>query len=292
MTGGGGRDAGPWRGRRIALATMHGKESAIGPAVHRHLGAEIVVPAGLDTDAFGTFAGEVERTGTMGETALAKARAGMAAAGLRLGIASEGTYGPHPTVPFLTAGMELMVFVDDERGLTLFESLVDPAPKWETTAVGPDDDLAPILAAADLPRHALVVASRVPRVRGEGIAKGLRDPAALTAAVRTAAAASADGTAIVTTDLRAHMNPTRMATLARLAEALCARLATPCPGCGAPGYGRLRDEPGLPCGWCGTPTRQSRGTLFGCAVCDRRDLRPRADGATSADPGACASCNP
>ena len=72
----GGDPRGPYRGRRIALATLHGKAAAVGPAVRRHLGAGLVVPPGLDTDAFGTFAGDVPRTGTMGTTALAKARAG------------------------------------------------------------------------------------------------------------------------------------------------------------------------------------------------------------------------
>lgn len=291
MTTGGGPVA-PWRGRRIALATMHGKEAAIGPPVRRRLGADVVVPAGLDTDAFGTFSGEVERTATMGGTALAKARAGMAAAGTPLGLASEGTYGPHPAVPLLSAGLELMVFVDDGRGLVLFESLIDPAPRYDRAVVGPDDDLSALLAAADLPRHALVVAPHAPSAPGTGVAKGLRDPAALPAAVRAAAVASADGRAIVTTDLRAHLNPARMATLARLAEALCERLATPCPDCGAPGYGRLRAEPGLPCGHCGTPTGLARGTLFGCPACDRREIVPRADGQTTADPGHCPACNP
>lgn len=288
----GGDPRGPYRGRRIALATMHGKAAAVGPAVRRHLGADLVVPPDLDTDAFGTFAGDVPRTGTMGETALAKARAGMAACGERLGLASEGTFGPHPTVPFLTSGLELMVFVDDDRDLVVFESLVDPAPRFDRTVVGPDDDVGPLLARADLPRHALVVAPHAPAAAGEGIARGLRDPDAVPAAVLAAAARSADGLAAVTTDLRAHLNPTRMATLARLADALCHRLATPCPACDAPGFGRLRAEPGLPCGLCGTPTGESVGMLFGCAACDHRALRPRADGRTSADPGSCPACNP
>jgi hypothetical protein len=288
----GGDPRGPYRGRRIALATLHGKAAAIGPAVRRHLGADLVVPPGLDTDAFGTFAGDVPRTGTMGETALAKARAGMAASGERLGLASEGTYGPHPTVPLLTSGLELMVFVDDDRDLVVFESLVDPAPRFDRALVGPDDDLGPLLARADLPRHALVVAPHAPAAAGEGIARGLRDPDAVPAAVRAAAAAGADGLAAVTTDLRAHMNPTRMATLARLADALCRRLATPCPACGAPGFGRLRAEPGLPCGLCGMPTGESVGMLSGCAACGHRALRPRADGRKEADPGSCPACNP
>ena len=86
----------PYAGRRIALATMHAKERAIAPPILKELGAELVVPEQIDTDALGTFSGEIERQGTMGEVAVRKARLGMAATDLKIGVASEGTYGPHP----------------------------------------------------------------------------------------------------------------------------------------------------------------------------------------------------
>ncbi len=48
------------------------------------------------------------------ETAVAKARLGMRQLGLPHGIASEGSFGPHPLVPFLAASTELIVLVDDD----------------------------------------------------------------------------------------------------------------------------------------------------------------------------------
>ena len=33
--------------------------------------------------------------------------------GLALGLASEGSYGPHPVVPFVPSGLELLVLVDE-----------------------------------------------------------------------------------------------------------------------------------------------------------------------------------
>ena len=44
--------------------------------------------------------------------------------GLPLGLASEGSFGPHPALPFLAAGLELMVFLDQERGLEIWERLI------------------------------------------------------------------------------------------------------------------------------------------------------------------------
>ena len=45
-------------GRRAVLATMHGKEEVIVPAL-APLGLALSVCPGLDTDRFGTFSGEV-----------------------------------------------------------------------------------------------------------------------------------------------------------------------------------------------------------------------------------------
>ena len=71
-------------GRRAALATMHGKEAAIAPAFRDRLGLVLETPQVIDTDALGTFTGEIPRVGSMRKTAIAKARLGMAATGLAL----------------------------------------------------------------------------------------------------------------------------------------------------------------------------------------------------------------
>lgn len=52
-----------YRDRQVSLATMHGKERAIALPFSRALGLRVVLPSGLDTDALGTFSGEVKRNG-------------------------------------------------------------------------------------------------------------------------------------------------------------------------------------------------------------------------------------
>jgi hypothetical protein len=83
---------------------MHRKEEAVAPALLSTLGLLVVPARGLDTDQLGTFSGEVPREGSMLDVAMRKARLGMSATGLPLGIASEGTFGPHPAIPFFPAG--------------------------------------------------------------------------------------------------------------------------------------------------------------------------------------------
>ena len=277
----------PYAGRRAALATMHGKERAVAPAMAEALGLAVEPAPGLDTDRLGTFSGEVPRPGTMLETALAKARLGLAASGLDLGLASEGSFGPHPVVPFLAGGIELLLFHDAARGLTVHETLVADATNFAHLAATPGESLDAFLARVGFPAHALIVRPNAGG-RTTALAKGIADRTALERAVAAAAAASPDGRALVETDMRAHLNPTRMGSIAELAR----RLATSCPACAAPGWGRTDVARGLPCGLCGSPTEHVLAEIFACAACPHREERPRRDGLREADPMHCPVCNP
>lgn len=269
---------------------MHGKDAAIGPVLEA-LGMEVVVPAGLDTDALGTFTREVPRRGTMQAAARAKARLGMERAGLPLGIASEGSYGPHPQLVVVPGGVELLVVVDDERGIVVEESLVEDRPCFAHVEVEPGEALDAFLAQVDFPAHALAVSPLGPDDLG-GRTKGIRERALLDEAIRAAARRSGEGKARVETDMRAHCNPTRMATIARLAERLAARLRAQCPACGSPGFGVVRVERGLPCEWCDGPSTMVLHEVFGCCACAHEEPRPRSDGLRRAPPARCTLCNP
>jgi len=277
------------KGLRAALGTMHGKEAAIAPPLAR-LGVEVIVPDGLDTDRFGAFTGEVPRAGTMMEAARAKAQAAISATGLAAGIASEGSYGPHPVVPFAAFGHELILWRDEAGGLEIVETLVDDAPSYGHEEVASIGEADAFLTRIGFPESGVIVAPA--DLPNRPVAKGVRERAALARAIDAAVHCSREGRAMVQTDMRAHLNPRRMQTIARLADALARRLATPCPACDAPGFGRLRVEAGLPCGGCGLPADMIAREIFGCAACGHEQPRPRPDGLTAADPRYCAFCNP
>jgi len=59
--------------------------------------ATIVVPQSMDTDQFETFSGEIERQSDLKKVLVEKAREGMRQTGLQFGLASEGSFGPHPS---------------------------------------------------------------------------------------------------------------------------------------------------------------------------------------------------
>jgi hypothetical protein len=276
----------PYEGARAVIATRHAKERVIAPPLADRFGLVTVPAEGLDTDSLGTFTGEIARHGTMLEVAVAKARLGMAAAGLPIGIASEGTFGPHPGLPFVPAGLELLVIVDDRIGLVLHESLVAPRTNFGR-CVMPGGDVDRFLRDVGFPTHGLIV-----RRGGDGpaVAKGITDRAALDAAV--AAAVAEAGSAGIETDMRACFNPTRMATIGTLAGRLADRLARLCPACGTPGFGRVGALDGLPCEDCHQPTSMVRAEIHGCARCGLRIEKQRADGLRCAPSRLCSSCNP
>lgn len=273
------RAAHPYSDQSVALATQHGKQRALAPPLWRRL-ALLVAPVLIDTDAFGTFTGTHPRTGTGGETALAKARAGMAASGLQLGLASEGSFGPHPWLPFGAGGVETLAFIDAARGLELALSSVSRRTNFAHLDVEDGVDIAPFLARIGFPAHALVVRA----ADGAVLASGVQDMAAL-------AGLAWPGNRLET-DMRAHLNPTRMAAIRALAGRLAARLGTICPACGCPGFGQVDVLRGLPCSSCHQSTQGVMAIIDGCNACGHRETRPRPDGVTAASPAACDWCNP
>jgi hypothetical protein len=283
------RDHPSYAGQQVCLATMHGKERATGRPFRLGLGVELVLPPDLDTDSLGTFTGESARPADAATTCRIKAEAGMANTGLPLGLASEGSFGPHPAVPLLAVGHEWMTFVDGAQGLVVTEQLLCWRTNFSHCLLAPGEDPAAWLQRVGFPVHAVIVRPNGP---AGAATKGIQSPEQLTAALQWAAAHSNDGRVLLETDMRAHLNPTRMASIRRLAFRLVRRIRSRCPECSAPGWGWVEGITGLPCGWCGEPTPLIRLELHGCGACGHRRCTPRRDGKVTADPGQCPHCNP
>lgn len=296
-----------YRGVRMTLGTMHAKERALAKPIARWLGAELIVPVGLDTDAYGTFTGEITRAGTMLEAARAKARLGMAHSGLRFGLASEGSYGPHPHILFIAGGREIVLFIDDERGIEVRESLVVTRTNYDSMTLAPGDDPETALHRIKFPSHAVTVRpnqladkpeplpqfpSHATTHSGSILFKGLRDLIGVHRAIETCAAASTDGKALIVPDMRAHLNPTRMAMIRVAATKLAKRIACLCPACKTPGFGIVDVARGLPCADCGAPTGLLIAEIHRCAGCGLETRKPIRREDERASAGQCEYCNP
>lgn len=282
-------DSHPYRGAKIALATLHGKHDAIAPPFSVHVAARVIIAQGVDTDSLGTFTGETPRLGTMADVALQKAQLAVQATSVSLGLGSEGSYGPHPHFYFIPGGVEVLTLFDADRRIMVSESLIVDQTNFGQCTTEDGTDIDQFLDRVQFPSHAVIVSP----AEGNGpFMKGIRNRDDLLRAIRRASRLSNDGAALVQTDMRAHMNPTRMNEIGRLANKLAQRISTLCPACGAPGFGAVGSERGLPCTDCGTPTNWVIRTRLGCAACDYTLMRARSDGLERADPMYCPECNP
>jgi len=283
-----------WVGREIALATLHGKQRVLARPLRQGLGLHLRHTTAVDTDQFGSFCGTQPRLLDAVATAQRKAEGAMDALDLDLGIASEGSFGPHPSVPMLAAGIECLVLVDRSCARVVVEQAISLRTNYSAMAVGPGIESQGWLKQVGFPSHAVMV--RPHQRAGEPVhpwlAKGVSEGGDLAALVERAAAASSVGQAWLETDMRAHCNPTRMASIRRLAFQLVRRLRNPCPACTEPGFGPVETIPGLPCSACGLASRWVMEQVWGCGLCGHRERRPRPDGLQALDPMYCDYCNP
>jgi len=276
----------PYFGKLAILPTLHGKQSVIAPIFQNELGIEVQV-AEIDTDQFGTFAGEIPRTLSQLDAAIAKARSAISSTGIPLAIASEGTIGPNPLIPIASSDLETLVFVDSEQELVIHESFRNSEVIAERKIVRPGENLDEFLERADFPNHALIV--RTEQGSSVSAVKGIRDKAALVQAVYELSAEA--GSVVVESDLRASFSPSRMKNIAACARLLARRIGALCPQCNTPGWGSLSPIFGLPCADCGSYVESAvRADQFGCAGCDYKQVFAR--GTTVAEARFCDSCNP
>lgn len=276
----------PYAGERLAVATRHGKARALRVPFARHLGARVHAPPALDTDALGSFSGEVPRRHDALDTARRKAALLDPDLHPRV-IASEGSFGPDPLVGFTAMQWELLLFVDRRIGFEVAEVLAQPACHYGHVEAGDLEQAWRFLDSMDFPRHGAVVR---PRSAHTPLAKGIHDTHRFARAYARARDADPDGIVHVEMDVRAHHHPWRMSVIARAAARLAHRLQRHCPACGCPGWGRVGSRSGLPCELCRTPTGALATIVEGCPRCrTTREIDVRRE---HADPMHCPCCNP
>ncbi len=280
----------PYRCLWAAIATMHGKERAIAPVLCRWFDMTVTTAPGIDTDALGTFTGEIERQGTQIDAARAKALLAIERTGAPIGIGSEGAFGPDPYMPLVAMGLEVLLLRYAKTG---HEVIVHRRTRtnFAHAVLSASDDPSSFLEDCGFPEHALIVR---PEDTGDTsvLIKGLRNIDALREAVRDVARRSITGRVMLQTDMRAHLNPTRMAAIRRIAKLLATRIARCCPSCGIPGFGIIDVSRGLPCGDCGVPTHLVQAEIHGCKTCGHEERRFERSNQMRADPRWCQYCNP
>ncbi|UIE39283.1 DUF6671 family protein [Leptodesmis sichuanensis] len=278
---------------RIAvLATMHRKEKAIAPILQEQLGVQVIVPPDFNTDDFGTFTRERERPGTQLETARLKAQKILEQTGATLALASEGSFGPHPGFPMLACDRELVLLLDTANDLELVGEELSAETNYQHRTIRSLEEALKFAQAVGFPEHGLIVMTSAHSKQPDEITKGITTPVHLEEAVERALRRSPTGTIHIETDMRALYNPTRMQAIARATLNLVQIAQRACPQCDRPGFAPSEYRKGLPCDWCGLPTRLTRSILYQCQTCHYQQESLFPEGMETADPAQCQYCNP
>jgi oligopeptide/dipeptide ABC transporter ATP-binding protein len=185
-----------------------------------HIGSERVLHshaiAEVDTDRFGAFSGEVQRTTDPLTACIAKARHGAEVSGMDLVIASEGSFGPYPPAPFVTCNEEWLVLLDTRDDTVFHQRHVSLRTVSGGEACTSRAAVTAFAERMQFPEHQLVLRPREHWRSGDRVVKGIANAEQLHQVAEELIATH--GTCWVETDLRAMANPTRMAVIAETAD--------------------------------------------------------------------------
>lgn len=280
----------PYAGEKIVLTTKHQKEQIIGPVFQALLHAEVVL-CQVDTDLLGTFSGEIERENSAIDCIKKKCLWGIEQSGLAYGLASEGSFGPHPSIPFFPSNQEMVCFYDKNNDFFVTEAYFTTETNYQMKSTDNWDDACQFAKNVLFPEHGLIIKPNDWEDKSI-IFKGINDLNRLKKAFEVCQVSSSDKQVRIETDMRAHMNPLRQKAIKIATEKLAHRLQQCCPACQTPGWGKIGLEKGLPCITCYFETELAKKEIWGCPKCDHREYLPNADGIIFASQAECPFCNP
>ena len=277
-----------FEGRRLVIATKHQKENVIAPILEKELGVSCFTDKSVDTDALGTFTGEVERELDPVSTAREKCLRAMKLSNCDLGVASEGSFGPHPSMFFATADDEILIFIDSKNNLEIIVRELSTSTNFSGKEIQNEKELSSFSKQAGFPAHGLIL----PKSKDENtdIHKGITDVEVLKNTFELLL--SKYNSVYAETDMRAMYNPTRMIVIEKAAQKLVQKIKSACPECNTPGFGITTAKPGLLCSLCGLPTNSTLSYVYVCQRCkySKEEMYPH--NKTSEDPTYCDHCNP
>jgi hypothetical protein len=256
--------------------------------LEKELGVICIVPENLDTDLLGTFSGEIERELSPMDAARQKCMLAMELTGADLAVASEGSFGAHPLLYFLPADDELLVFIDKKNDVEIVVREISTKTNYNAKEVSTEEDLLAFAQSAQFPSHALILKDK--KEGFSAIAKGIVETKELLD--RFKQFMETYGSVYVETDMRAHLNPSRMQVIEETTEKLIKKIKSTCPSCNTPGFGIKDATPGLPCENCKAPTKSTLSHVYACQKCNHIYEAYYPNGKQEEDPTYCDRCNP
>jgi hypothetical protein len=277
-----------FKNRKIIIATKHKKEQVIAPILENELGVKCFTDEAFDTDVLGTFTGEVERELDPISTAREKCLRAMKQNNCDLGLASEGSFGPHPTMFFVNADDEFLIFIDSKNNIEIIVRELSTSTNFNGKQIENQTELLEFVNKVGFPSHGLIL--RKSKEETADIHKGITDAEILKTTFELLH--SKYKTVYAETDMRAMYNPTRMSVIEKATEKLVQKVKSTCLNCKMPGFGITDAKHGLECSLCGSPTNSILSYIYVCQHCKftKEEIYPHKK--TTEDPMYCDYCNP
>lgn len=279
-----------FKNRKLVIATMHQKDLLMQPLLEKELGVECVLAPTLNTDKFGTFTRDIKRSGDMYETAKAKLSTAMKLSGCDLGVASEGSFGLHPSIPFVQSNFELILFIDTKNHLEIRGHHRTLETNLDGMYVSSVEQGLRFANKCGFPEHGVI--TRRTRTSKLFLDKSIQTEEELKASLRKILRLPFTSKAYIETDMRAHKNPTRMKAIGATTKDLIQNIHSKCPQCQTAGFVLKSVEKGLPCEYCGKASNLPLFEIFSCDACSHEEKKKSNKYGEFADPGQCSTCNP
>jgi hypothetical protein len=266
------------------IVTNHHKELVIAPILEEMLGLKCVYSQIFDTDSLGTFTGEIERIKNPVNTVKDKCMLGIQLPDVDFIVANEGSFGPHPLIPFIKADEEFIAFYDKKENDFVVEKMLFYETNFSTETITEIDQLDTALTKLNFPTHGIIIKAE------REIIKDIKDLALIRNKIKELL--NIYGQCIIDTDMRAMNNPTRMRCISQLTLKLANTLLSICNQCGRYGFSIIRQVAGLKCSLCNRPTKSILYQLYQCKKCGFEKKKIYPNKKHIEDPTYCDWCNP
>jgi hypothetical protein len=278
-----------WQERKCVLATMHKKESVMSPQLEQKLGITVTVPQNFNTDHFGTFTRDVKRVGNQLEAARSKALAAIELTGFDLGVASEGSFGPHPSLPLLSSSLEIVVLIDKRNELEIIGHYRASDVRVQGQVAHTPEEAKTIACSWGFPEQGVIV--RLSEKSNRNVYKDIKTIDELEEVSTRLLSKWFVNSIFLETDMRAHRCPRRMESIKMATLDLITNCKSACPKCDTPGFVVTDTVKGLLCIHCNLPTDLVKETVYTCKKCTYTENKPVTQ-KLYAEPGECQWCNP
>ena len=274
--------------RKLLIATKHEKEKVIAPLLEKALGVHCYIAKDFDSDLLGTFTGEVERKDDPITTARNKCLMAMSISDCDMAIASEGSFGAHPSLFFAHANEEIVLFIDKKNNLEIVAKELSLDTNFNGSEIENELQLKDFADRVNFPSHGLIL--RKSKDSFTEIEKGITNWEDLKIIFHKFI--QQFDVAYVETDMRAMYNPTRMKVIEKATKKLIEKIQSCCPECNTPGFGITLANQGLPCNLCSSPTRSTLSYSYTCEKCSFTKEKKYPHHKLTEDPMYCDFCNP